>query len=135
MSIQESPYREEDAEARARLDEEQHEEFAEQARLRELARRALAEDAKQRKAFAKKERRQRKELAEQARIQELSRHALENTDENESRQQFRWDVAIGVGAIVGTALGGVGWWAIDDWSVFLVAPIVGVIFGAFFAGI
>jgi len=41
MSNEHSPYREEDAEARARLDAEQREELAEQARLRKLSRNAL----------------------------------------------------------------------------------------------
>ncbi|MCL2779255.1 MAG: hypothetical protein FWD73_14765 [Polyangiaceae bacterium] len=115
MSTQESPYREEDAEARAQLD----------AELRE--------------ARARLEAKLREELAEQARLRKLSRHALDNENavenDNEPRRQFRWDIAIGTGAIAGAALGGVGWWATDDLSVLVVAPIVGVIFGVFFAGL
>ena len=44
MSNEHSPYREEDTEARAQFDAEQRDELAEQARLRELSRHALAKE-------------------------------------------------------------------------------------------
>ncbi|MCL2779253.1 MAG: hypothetical protein FWD73_14755 [Polyangiaceae bacterium] len=113
MSTQESPYREEDAEARARL------------------------DAKQRKERAKQERRQRKELAEQAKLRELSRHALENenTPENASRRRIGLVAAARTGAVIGAILGGVGAWVADDWLVLVAAPFVGVIFSVWFVSV
>jgi ferric-dicitrate binding protein FerR (iron transport regulator) len=106
MSTQQaSPYREEDAEARARLDAEQREELAEQARIQELSRRALAKEEK-------------KEEKEEVPI-----------------QRSGWVTSAAAGLAIGAALGGVGWWATNDWSVFLAAPIVGIIIGVVVTGL
>ncbi|MCL2779254.1 MAG: hypothetical protein FWD73_14760 [Polyangiaceae bacterium] len=115
MSTQASPYREEDAEARAQL------------------------DAKLREELVEKERLQREELAEQARLRELSRHALAKKEEKEEGEdtirRFGWVISAAVGLVVGAALGGVGWWATDDLSVLVLAPIVGIIFGVVVVGL